>query len=449
MKNALIFLIGGLAFIFSIVPSIAGELGSTDIHGFISQGYLSSTTNDFSEDSKDTSFVYSEVGLNFGKDLTDDLRLGLQLFAKEFADLSNNEIVFDWAYADYRFHEMLGMRFGMIKFPHGLYNEIRDIDMLRTSVFLPDGVYREASYDLYVDDVFLSLQGISSRDLYLSLQGTGLYGYIDLGAVGGFSYQMMYGTQNIESSSDNSNRQLDYLSKITPFISVWNEGNFIGSTELQVDYKYAGNLLWDTPLEGLRLGASLDNLKMSVSSKVSKDLAADLNGFEMPLLNKGDSVNIDYNKIENWVYSVEYTWNNLLLMAEYLRTNKEYEIAIDASESNLLIEGAETDSTSKGWYVGGAYRFADWFELGGYYSESRYEDDKSITNFSVNFFTEFDDICATARVDMNEFWTLKLEVHNFRSSYMTFNSFLDAMQKKNITVEDRWYMGTAKMTVSF
>ncbi len=451
MKKALVILIGWLTIIFSTAPSlsIAEEIIGMDVHGFISQGYLLSRENDFSVDNEDLSFVYSEVGLSFGKELTDDLRLGMQLFAKDFAEVSKNEVIFDWAYADYRFHEILGFRFGQMKFPHGLYNEFRDIDMLRTPIFLPDGVYQEVSHDLYVNDVFLSLQGISSRDLYQSLQGIGLYGYIDLNVLGGLTYQAMYGRQDIESNSDISERQLDYVSKIAPFMPIWSEGNFVENKDVEVDYKYAGCLFWDTPLEGFRMGASLDNLKMSVSSVVSEDLAVDFNGFEIPLLDKGDSLKIKYNKIENWVYSIEYTRNNLLLMAEYLLANKEYEITSEAFERNLLLDGAGADATSTGWYVGGAYRFAHWFEMSGYYSKSNYDDDKSITNFSVNLFNGLDDICATLRFDISEFWILKLESHRFKSSYLTYDSFRDALDKNNRAVEDEWYMYAAKMTVSF
>ena len=137
MKKALIILISGLATILFAAPSIAYEFLGVDIHGFISQGYLSSGEDSVEEDS----FEYSEIGLNFGRELNDNLRFGLQLFAKEFAEVSNNEIKIDWAYADYRFHELLGIRLGQIKFPHGLYNEIRDIDMLRYS----EGYFRNIS----------------------------------------------------------------------------------------------------------------------------------------------------------------------------------------------------------------------------------------------------------------------------------------------------------------
>lgn len=451
MKKALIILIGGLASIFYAAPGIAYELLDVDIHGFISKGYLSSDENNFSVDNEENSFVYSEMALNFGKELNDNLRFGLQLYAKDFADVGNNEIIIDWAYADYRIHEVAGIRLGQIKLPHGFYNEVRDIDMLRTTVFLPDSVYQEASYDLYVNDVYLSFQGISSRDLYLSLQGLCLYGFINLSVMGGLTYEAMYGTQNIEAKSGISDRLLDYFALVAPFMNIYDNDDFIENNDINVDYKYAGTLIWDTPLDGLRLGASLNNLKMSVASTVSKNIVADFNGIEVPMLNKGDSMRINYEKLENWVFSAEYIWNNLLLMSEYILTTKEYEIISEAFERDQLLNssGAGEDSTSTGWYVGGSYRFTNWFELGGYYSKSKSDDDKSITNFSSNFFSELDDICAAGRFDINEFWTIKLEVHNFRSTYYAYESFSDALGKKSKRLEDEWYMYTAKMTVSF
>ena len=152
MKKVLMILIVELVTILSAAPAVSYEVSEVDIHGFLSIGYLDSFDVAFVEDSDTTSFPFGELGINFGKELTENLRFGIQFFAKEFNDVSNNEIQIDWAYADYRFHEALGLRLGQIKFPHGLYNESRDVDMLRTSIFLPDSVYQEISYDLYSND---------------------------------------------------------------------------------------------------------------------------------------------------------------------------------------------------------------------------------------------------------------------------------------------------------
>ncbi len=445
MKKVLMIVIIGLVAVLSATPGIAREIGGVDIHGFLSSGYLKGDETAFVKDSDESSFVFGEFGINFSKDLDENLRFGIQLFAKEFNDVSHNEVKIDWAYADYRLHERLGFRLGQMKFPHGLYNENRDIDMLRTSIFLPDSVYQEVSYDLYSNDSVLSMQGISSRELYLSLQGICLYGFIDLSSLGGLSYQAMYGTKKINSNI--TERQVQYSRIQTPFVNL--SSSLFESDEVKVDYKYAGNLIWDTPMDGLRLGCSLDNIKMSASARLSEDLTADIGGNEMVLANSGEVIETKYDKLENWVFSAEYTWDNFIFVSEYILTTKDYAVGDDAFESSPL-GGTSKNNISTGWYVGGTYRLLDWFELGGYYSQSRYDkNNDSDSDYSVHFFSEFDDICLTARFDINMFLAVKLEAHSLRGNYTVNNLSADFTQAISESIEEQWGMYAAKVTAAF
>ena len=53
------------------------SVASVEVHGFASQGFILSTQNNYlSANSTNGSFQYSEVGLNFTKALTDNLRMG-------------------------------------------------------------------------------------------------------------------------------------------------------------------------------------------------------------------------------------------------------------------------------------------------------------------------------------------------------------------------------------
>ena len=58
-------------------PALAVEVGSSDdafsvdVHGFVSQGFIRSTANNYLADSRNGSFEMTEVGLNFNKQLTD------------------------------------------------------------------------------------------------------------------------------------------------------------------------------------------------------------------------------------------------------------------------------------------------------------------------------------------------------------------------------------------
>src|SRR5262249_39271932 len=76
--------------------AVALELGdpdsllSIDVHAFVTQGFILSKSNNYlALDTTKGSFQFSEVGLNFTKDLTDRLRLGLQLFAEDIGPSGN------------------------------------------------------------------------------------------------------------------------------------------------------------------------------------------------------------------------------------------------------------------------------------------------------------------------------------------------------------------------
>jgi hypothetical protein len=53
------------------------------VHAFVSQGFLKSTDNDFLADSSRGSFEFFEAGLNVSRAMSDQLRLGMQLFSRD------------------------------------------------------------------------------------------------------------------------------------------------------------------------------------------------------------------------------------------------------------------------------------------------------------------------------------------------------------------------------
>lgn len=108
------------------------------ISGFVSQGYLVTSENDYIvHNSRDGNFEFNEAALNVSIMPSDRRRVGMQLMARDFGQLGNNNLYLDWAYGDYRWRDCLGFRAGKVKLPMGFYNQGREIDMLRTSIFLP------------------------------------------------------------------------------------------------------------------------------------------------------------------------------------------------------------------------------------------------------------------------------------------------------------------------
>src|SRR5690348_9924310 len=156
---------------------LPGALGALEVHGFISQGFLFTSANNYLADTSRGSFEFSEVGLNLTLPATDRLTLGLQLFTHDLGPIGDYRATFDWYYLDYHWRDWLGIRAGRVKLPFGLYNDISDVDSARTAILLPQSVYPA-----------------QNRDFLLAQTGAEVYGYRSLGGAGALDYRLYAGT---------------------------------------------------------------------------------------------------------------------------------------------------------------------------------------------------------------------------------------------------------------
>lgn len=384
------------------------ESWGIDIHGFVSQGYLcSSSYNYLVDNSKGGSFHFNEIGINFGKDLTEKLRIGVQLLARDLGDLYNNKVEIDWAYADYHWKDWLGIRAGVLKVPMGLYHESRDIDILRTFVLLPSAVYHEPY-----------------REFNMGLSGIGIYGAIPMGRAGSLDYVAEVGAMDQDADDSGISKvYADDLNRVMPFVSDFE------ITAVDIEECYVGSLQWRT-LWGLRLGATL-NLTSYVAEGV--DSTAGITGV------------MDTYDNRMFTYSAEYTWENLVLAAEYWN-NK--------SETKSMFTGVPTrDSTMEieGYYVSASYRVNEWLELGTYYSmywpNARDHEGDDIVN-APDHKAWSEDIALATRIDINEYWTFKLEGHRINGTGAILGSENGGSTTATFS-DQRWWMFAAKMTFSF
>lgn len=194
--------------------AFAFDLDQIQIHGFASQGYLQSDHYDyFRAQTEEGTLEFNEFGLNVMSAMTDKLRMGLQVFARDFEDIGNDKVTIDWAFGEYRHRNWLGIRVGKFKKVLGMYNQSRDIDAARTGVFLPTSVYSE-----------------STRSVQKSIKGVAAYGILP----GGFEYQAQYGTLDAEVEEE----MLERSEVVSADVS---------------DDAYTLSLTWNTPVEGLKV----------------------------------------------------------------------------------------------------------------------------------------------------------------------------------------------------
>lgn len=366
------------------------------IHGFVSQGYIRSTENNYLVRSKRGSFEFSEAGINFNVQLASNFRVALQLFTRDLGVLGNYAARFDWFQLDYRWRDWLGVRAGRVKLPFGLYNDISDIDAARVPILLPQSVYPT-----------------SSRDYLLALTGVELYGYLTLGGAGALDYRAYYGTIYINLNEST-----------TAGLEV---------EAVRVPYVGGGRLLWTTPLEGLRVGGSVQALRIDMDFTLDAQTIAILEATGAASFPAGFDGRIRYLlPVLLWVASAEYVSGDLLLAAEYSRWSSKLE-----TRPKGIIGTDVSDVTSERGYVMGSYRVSPWLVPGAYYSVERPNAEKRSGVRNVQH-----DTALTLRFDIFPFWLLKLEGH-----YMNGTAVLQAAENPN--PKSDWFLFLAKTTAYF
>ncbi|MDH3998819.1 MAG: hypothetical protein OET90_08260 [Desulfuromonadales bacterium] len=361
-----------LALLLCLIPVSlwAVDLGKVQVNGFLSQGYMKSQHNAFLDPgSKDGTFDINEFGITVNAPVSEKLRVGMQLLSRDLGEEGNNDIELDWAFGDYRFNDWFGVRAGKVKMPIGLYNESRDSDFLRAMAFLPQSIYDEARRSFLVAGV-----------------GGGLYGNVALAEAGDFDYKLFYGQIDIPTDTYLVQESIE-----KPLSKHFNNNYDITLTDLNYhpDYTFAGALVYNPPLEGLRLGFSWFRTMGEWEAK----------SYGNQLLT------IDANIKSLFVVSAEYICPDFSLHVEYMQRDNDVKIP----------EGTPYETTvSEGGYLMATYPVP---QMEGLSVSAMYDVfylDKDNHNGSSSNPKEIGwrkDLAVGVRYDFNENWLVKAEWH--------------------------------------
>jgi len=366
-----------LAFAGSAFADETPDENAMQVHGFVSQGALLTTANNYLAQTEDGSLAFTEAGINFTKQLEDRLTVGMQLFAQDLGQTGSFRASFDWLYLDYHWRDWLGLRAGRVKLPFGLYNETQDIDAAQPVVLLPQSVYPE-----------------TDRQFLLAQNGFDIYGFVPIGQAGALDYEAYLGTL--------------YLSVPTSIAGTFNPPN--------VPYIGGGQIMWETPVTGLRGGVS--------AFHGSVDITALLTGMTMPIT--ADVTQTAY------LASVEYANDGFLLAAEYGRTRSH------ETESGL---GSFRRIGEMGYAMAG-YRWMPWLQTTLYYSLEYPE-----VGHRSGQQNQQHDAAMAFRFDISSHWLVKIEAH-----YMRGTAGLDPSLNNNTPqsmLTNQWALLAAKMTAYF
>jgi hypothetical protein len=394
------FVLAALA-CFLLAPSARAEEGGyrpfpVEVHGFVSQGFILSSGSNYLARSRRGSFEFTEVGVNFTSNVTDRLSVGMQLFSRDLGPIGNYRPQFDWFYLDYRFKDWFGVRAGRTKLPFGLYNDTSDVDAARVPILLPQSIY-----------------STSNRDFLLAQTGGEVYGYVPLGPLGAFDYRLYGGTIFI-----------DQTTLASPGATV---------TKIDVPYLAGGRGMWVTPLDGLRLGGSVQMLRIDIDYQLSQDRVDALERQGVVPMGFGGAFR--YNlPVKLGVASLEYSAHDLLLAAEFSRWRIDYSL-----RPAIVPDGHVTDTR---WYVMASYRVTPWFTPGAYYAVRR---DGSNGPEQRNNYQH--DVAITTRYDITDNWLVKLEGH-FKRGTLDVSPALNS-NRQNLKAPRDWGVFLIKTTAYF
>ena len=137
---------------------------SIQIHGFLSQGFIHTSNNNFfgkSDDSISTDF--RELGINGSWSVFPNLQLAMQVVWRDAGKTDNSNLRIDYGLANYNIYSSettsFTVRAGRVTTPLGFYNDTRDVAATRPTILLPQSIYFDVN-----------------RNLALSADGGYLYG---------------------------------------------------------------------------------------------------------------------------------------------------------------------------------------------------------------------------------------------------------------------------------
>ena len=261
---------GGLAPAAHAAP---GQGANLQFHGFVSQGLIHTTDNNFLGDTDGgVSADFTEIGANVSLRPLPRLGLAAQLISRRAGEGDDGSPRLDYALADYTFYigadARLGVLGGQVKNPFGLYNATRDVAFTRPGILLPQSIYFDRTRNL----------GLSSVSLHL---------YGELSRPGGtLSFQAGPGLPDVNDV------RTDYA-----FLGTDRPGEF------EPEASFIGRLLYEKDAGRLRLGLTYASVNAEYQPGPRDPFA---NGhFEFsPVVLSGQ-----YNG-EAWSFTAEYAWRN-------------------------------------------------------------------------------------------------------------------------------------------
>lgn len=351
------------------------DLNHLQFHGFATQAFLVSSHNNYlAMDTRNGSAGWTEAALNVNDQVTDKLRIGIQLHYTRLGAFGGDAPTVDWAAGDYAFNENIGVRAGKVKIRWGLYNDTQDYDPGYLWSLLPEPIY-----------------AIDWRATNMSQNGVEVYGKVPLGEVNRVQFSAYWGDY---SYSSNDGYAEMYREQGLNFAS------YPGGRTPGFDVR------WITPLHGLAIGGSL--------------MTYDANGtlengtFRQPLT--------------YWpTYYAKFDRRNLFVSGQYTKCVQYTTVTLAGVAPSTGL------SDTRAWFVMGGYHLTQKLQAGAYYTHNAVASGGDASD-PLNYAWDW---VASGRYDINPNFYGKIEAHFIAGEAMGFYGFdnpNDLARRTNVAV---------------
>jgi len=348
---------------------LAQDLSTIQIHGFATQGFLYSSSNNYlSANTSAGSLAWNDGAVSVSDSLSDKLRVGIQLHVYQLGDLGGPTLQVDWATGDYKLNEHFGFRAGKFKIPIGLFNDSQDVDAVHLWALLPQSIYPN-----------------DNRSVTLSAMGGEFYGRAKLEKnAGTLVYRAYAGYRPLDLNGGYvKSLDLDLAALDVEFglpvtlVSDAPPGNIFG-----------GDVRWQTPLKGLLVGFS---------------------AFDQDIHGSGGAIVFRVARNTVTQQYAQFERGKFFVAAETRRMPVTTFATVTTAGGPVLIPDP---LDWRSWYVMTGYRMSEKLQLGTYYSRfadagaGAGKDPARISNYSRDW-------TVSARYDFNSYFYGKLEEHFF------------------------------------
>jgi hypothetical protein len=335
----------------------AQDLADIDIHGFVTQGFLYSSHNNYlTMQSSSGSLQWTGGAISFADSLTGNLRVGIQLHMHQLGQLGGSNVQVDWASGDYRVNDHFGFRAGKVKTVLGLFNDSQDVDAVFLWTLLPQAIYPS-----------------DNKSTFLSHLGGDVYGDLPFGRAGTLEYHGYAGYNSLDLNGG-------YVE------SLASEG--LAFTTAPGGKTYGGDLRWEA-LRGLTVGSSADvgGVDGTATSGVSLHVAASV-------------ITAQY---------AEFKRGKFYFAGEYRR------LPFTASLAAGPVALASLPVDNRTWFVMGSYRLTKNLQMGSYYSHA--VNASFNTSLPANYSKDW---VVSGRYDFNSYFYGKIEGHFLHGTGLGF-----------------------------